>query len=506
MKRFFACLLTFCLALTAIPAFAMLTVSISDISVQAGEEIFIWYNLPEDGQAALSLINEAGQTVAVLFDEWQAAGSYEYGWTGTSGRDALPSGSYDLELRQGAGAVRLKLMLDHPTAPQGTVAIPEATDTPAVAEPEPTAAPQPVSTAEQPFNPTPALRSAYSHVHEPGTCYWCTPMDITDEETVWKMLTSPIYTLNEEQMKQVIVREEPSEDSKGIAVVTGTSEGVHVLENRKDGWSKIECYSSSFFDSEVKAWNEFVTGYVKTSLIQKKTPDQEYALLVDKLTQTLYIFHEGHLLSTLAVCTGLYNQKQPYNETRTGEFILVSRTGDLKSDRMTSRYAIRYNAADYIHEVPHVKNADKSLNYKATEYKLGTRGSHGCIRVQRLTNPDGINMKWLSEHVYVSSKKGSRLVIWEDFQGRQIPIPSDDTPLYYNPKGGKDYHTSATCPGALSKYHPMTAFTYGELDTGIYASLNRCYNCHPPRRKADIEEINNLHKTQSPGMVSDYHQ
>ena len=114
-------------------------------------------------------------------------------------------------------------------------------------------------------------------------------------------------------------------------------------------------------------------------------------------------------------------------------------------------------------------------------------------------------MKWLYEHLAVSSKNGTRFVIWEDFQGRRMEIPSDDTLLYYNPDGGKDYHCSATCPGVASKFEPMTAFTYGELDTGRFANLGRCANCHPVRRKAEIESINNLHKLQSPGMVSDYH-
>ena len=389
MKRLFACLLTLSLLLAALPAFATFSVSISNISVKTGEEVSVWYNLPENGPTSLTLIDENGQPAAVLFDERQESGFHEYLWDGTVQGKAFPSGSYDLELRQGGDAIKLKLILDTPAEFITAAPVPAATEEPvpqATEEPAPAAEPQ----GEKPeaFNPTPALRSQYSHVHKPGNCYWCTPMDITDEETVWNMLTSPIYTLDEDQKKQVVIREEPSEKSRGIAVVTGTSMGVHVLENRKDGWSKVECYSASFFDSKVKAWNQFVTGYVKTSMIQKKTPDQEYALLVDKLTQTLYIFHEGHLMTTLAVCTGLYNQKQPYNETRTGEFLLVSKVGDFRSDAMICSYAIRFNGGDLIHEVPHVKNADGTRNYKATEFKLGTRGSHGCIRVQRLRNAD----------------------------------------------------------------------------------------------------------------------
>ena len=40
------------------------------------------------------------------------------------------------------------------------------------------------------------------------------------------------------------------------------------------------------------------------------------------------------------------------------------------------------------------------------------------------------------------------------------------------------------------KYLPLTAFTYGELDTGDYAKLTACTNCIPVKRRAEIDEIN----------------
>ena len=40
------------------------------------------------------------------------------------------------------------------------------------------------------------------------------------------------------------------------------------------------------------------------------------------------------------------------------------------------------------------------------------------------------------------------------------------------------------------KYLPLTAFTYGELDTGDYAKLTGCTNCIPVKRRAEIDEIN----------------
>ena len=346
---------------------------------------------------------------------------------------------------------------------------------------------------------TPAYRSEYRPKHE--ACYWCTPMDIRDEEAVWAMLTAPITIVDAGQKDQVILYAEPDKNSEPLGVITGASQAVHVLEQGKDGWTKVETYSSSFHDSKVKNWNAFVTGYVQSGKLKTKKVNQEYGIVIDKLTQTMYIFHDGHLMSTLAVSTGLYNDRQPYNETRSGEFIIVSRVGDFRSDNLVCAMGLRFNSGDLLHEVPHTKNGDGSKNYKNTEPKLGTRSSHGCIRVQRLKNPEGVNMKWIWDNI----KNGTKVVIWEDYEGRQIPLPADDTLLYYNPNGGSNYHTVHDCRGIKEKYWmQMESFHYSELDEAKFASLTRCPYCQPPRRVAELEEINRVHREMSPGEVMSY--
>ena len=156
--------------------------------------------------------------------------------------------------------------------------------------------PFPDSAAEvsQPLSPstgviTPAGGSPYPCTHE--NCYWSTPMDITDEERVWAMLMAPITVLDLDQKKQVALRKAPSEDAEAVADVTGYSQGVHVLETLDNGWSLVEVYSSSFHDSTIKAWNQFTQGYVQTRMLQvKKTGNTELAMVMDKLTQRVYLF------------------------------------------------------------------------------------------------------------------------------------------------------------------------------------------------------------------------
>lgn len=352
----------------------------------------------------------------------------------------------------------------------------------------PTEAPVAVSAAEK-IVYTPSYGSAYPLTEKDEGTYWGTPMDITDEEAVWKMLTSPITVYDYDYSGQRKIYAEPDAKSRTIGVVTGSSQGVRVIENLDNGWSLIETYSSTFHDNSVDAWNMLVQGYVKTSSLKTKKVDKKYHIVVDKLTQRLYLFGEGKLLTTLLVSTGLSNATQPYNETRSGDFLYISPTGGFKSDNMVCPMGMKFNDGDLLHEVPYIQRSGSSSKiYSATEPYLGQRASHGCIRVQRKKNADGYNMKWIWDH----RKDIGRIVVWEDWQGRQVAYPAEDTLLYYNANGGSYYHAADHCPSAKDSV-VFTAFTYAELDTGDFAKLDFCPNCAPALRKAEIDKINQEH-------------
>ena len=95
-------------------------------------------------------------------------------------------------------------------------------------------------------------------------------------------------------------------------------------------------------------------------------------------------------------------------------------------------------------------------------------------------------MKWLWDN----RKHLGRMVIWEDWQGRQIPIPDDDTVLYYNPNDGSYYHRADTCYSVTKDNVTFESFTYAQLDEEPYSKLDFCPYCAPAMRKADIEAIN----------------
>ena len=317
---------------------------------------------------------------------------------------------------------------------------------------------------------------------------WTVPMDIRDEEAVWQALMAPVTVVDDgeekAQVRQAVIRKEPRADSDGVGTVTLASQGVYVLERGAE-WSKIACYSSSFHDSPVANWNARVEGYVETRLLRTIRPDGEMGLVVDKLTQRMYVFTEGKLYSTLMVSTGKSNERQPYNETRSGEFLLVSKVGGFYSDNMFCPRAIRFNDGDLLHEVPYVER-NGNIIYSATEPQLGTKASHGCVRVQRRKNPEGLNMAWIFNHY----RENTKILIWEDWQGRQVPVPEDGTVFWWHPKKNSYYHCSPECP--LLDTKTPEEITYGELSAED-SGLDACPACGPVMKKGELTEYNAMY-------------
>ena len=356
------------------------------------------------------------------------------------------------------------------------------------ADAEPTATPVPAA-PEEDIVFTPSYGSAYPLTEKDEGTYWGTPMDYTDEEAMWTMLTSPFTYYDATHKGQRKIYAEPDTNSRTVGVITGTSQGVRVIETLDNGWTLIECYSSTFHDNSVEAWNMLVQGYVKTSNLRTRTIDKKYHIVVDKLTQRLYLYGDGKLLTTLLVSTGLSNEKQPYNETRSGDFLYCSPTGGFWSDNMFAPMGMKFNDGDLLHEVPYVQRSNSNTRiYTTTEPFLGQRASHGCIRVQRKMNADGYNMEW----IWDNRKEIGRIVVWEDWQGRQVEYPAADTVLYYNADGGSYYHKEDHCESAKD-HIVFTPFTYAELDTGDFAELEFCPYCAPAMRRAEIDKINQAH-------------
>ena len=350
---------------------------------------------------------------------------------------------------------------------------------------------------------TPGEGSPVQCDHE--NCYWKIPMGYTDEDAVWKMLMQPITVLDVSERKQYKIRKEPRADcTEYVGEVTGTSQGVHVLQ-RGEEWSLIEAYSSSTEGSKVKVYATKFQGYVETNLLKEIMDiDDTYAVVIDKQWQRLYLYKEGKLFSTLLCSTGFYNpkKKNPWNETPAGEFLLVSWTGTLTlkdeegTTNMLCDYAMRLNDGILMHEVPKIPRTDSEGNVKWShdrcERYLGEKASHGCIRVQKAITPEGVNAKWLWDNLSNGTKKGqkyTKVIIWDD-AGRTLGYPSDDLVLYYNPKHyNAYYHSTPEC--ALIKNSSKTEeITWADLETKTYSKKKPCSYCNPMPTREGIDTLN----------------
>jgi hypothetical protein len=340
------------------------------------------------------------------------------------------------------------------------------------------------------FYHTPNEHSAVKCDHD--VCFWKLEMGRMDEEAIWKVLTQPVTVLKGKQREQVRVLARPEEDCKDyVGVVTCASQAVHVLD-RGDTWTLIEAYSSSEEGSAVKVFAEQFQGYVKTERLKEEEVDQTYGIVIDKLQQRLYVFKEGKLFTTMLCSTGFAKNKEHlFHETPAGEFLMVSWVGGFQAETLWCAYGIRINSGILVHEVPSREETDRNgvtfTSYSRCERYLGEKASHGCIRVQRQLTPEGVNAKWLWDNLH--RKPYTKVIIWDDLD-RELAYPSDDLLLYYNPKGGTNYHSQPTCSLVKDKYEPMTSFTYGELEEKPYSKLTPCPGCAPQGRREKIDELN----------------
>lgn len=334
--------------------------------------------------------------------------------------------------------------------------------------------------------------------------FWSMEVGNYDWDAIWQVMISPMTVVKgtgkQAERQTYKLRAEPDTKAEAIGLITCETQGVHVLETHDNGWTKIEAYNSSYGEayrtsgkgSGYGITDDLVTGYVETSRLGTFTPRTEYGLLIDKMTQELYIVTEKGLLSTLLVSTGTPTNSQPWNETPSGEYYLSSKVGDFPSGNLICSYGMRFNNGDILHQVPYIYNEKYDLkDFSSCEKYLGQKASHGCVRVQRKANDDGINMKWIWDNVPLKTK----LLIWDDDNRPEpfieYPVPAD-TVLYYNPQGGQYYHADQNCSSIKSRYLPLQgSVTYAELDDPAYSALTPCKHCNPPTlRMSEIDELN----------------
>ena len=514
-KSILSLLLALCLSLCAGCALAapqLSSVFADDVALVSGQDgWYIDFEASEGGTLALALLSGGtGETVADLGACAIEAGTGRIAWDGLlPDGSAVPAGDYMVALQlknfwgEESAMNLLSLHIYESEAQQQA----ERLDLSALDAREAIAWEEPAQQEEA--EPVQAAQGGdgYDENGVPiATSFWDMNPDLYDltnpahQQAIWDLMMKPITVLDVGQTEHVYPTNEPGISKTPYkdncaGELHGQSQGVNVLEEDTDGdgYVLIESYSNDGTKTD-NAYMESldaqrIQGYVKKSLLFEVTPSSKYALLIDKLRQKLYLFEDGRIISEMLVSTGLPNASQPYNETPAGEYITISRVGDFNAGTNTiGRFAIRFSGGTMLHEVLYVKNADGTRNYSRYEPELGQKASHGCIRVPRQTNAEGINMEWLWNNLELKTK----LFIWDDV-GREMYVPDLPDPglqLYRNPDGGSNYHLDPNCSGVKAKYLPLTGdFTYGDLEKDEFRKLTPCPYCAAPKRLADLYEL-----------------
>lgn len=465
-----------------------------------GKPLSIGYKAEAAGTLALVACMRDGNAEETVLEAEVAAGSGSVAWDGMlDGVPAAPGNwIIQLTLVDGEGA------RSQPKSVEVTVADIGAAQVWGIDQAEASGDPQQREEEEPAETPEPARRQSVDRASlEPGEdrqlstfpdphelCSWSLDIDRiniydpVDQAKIWEVLMQPVTVLDVKAKDHVYPLVSPDADPKNIDNLTGQLHGrtaaVHVLETLDNGWSLIEAFSTDGYgspdDEKFHALdNKLIHGYVRSNLLKTIAPYKKIGLVIDKYTQRMYVFREGELFTTLLVSTGIPTASQPWNETPSGEYLVDSWVGEFPSDDILCDLALRINGGCLIHEVPHKMKADGTRVYEPFESYLGQKASHGCVRTQRMRNNDGVNMGWLWKNL----KRNTKALIWDDLGRAVIPVPDEALTMYYNPNGGKSYHSEQRCKAVRDRFLPLTALPYEALYEEPTNALVPCYGCVP---------------------------
>lgn len=474
------------------PRISQLKIDDSHITPGQPWRMSVTLNMP----GKLLVVFHIADQTADIFNAQVEAGETTVTWDGYLEGKAPPAGQHTLSI----------LFLDQEGFPANQQHVtltlePAPLDTPA---------PTPLASAEQAQeSPAPPVAEAPAEKHytlptkekvakeDEGSSYWTLPIGEWNEEAIWKVMMQPLTVVvggdQRETYKLRAAKDTSTKRENILGEITYESQGVHIIEQTDDGWSLVEAYNSSYGPNNRTRrgygdTDDLIRGYIQTQNLKTITPRDDYGVLIDKLKQRLYVFKDGKLYTELIISTGVPTRQQPWNETPSGEFLMISRVGQFNAGNLVCRMAMRINGGSLIHEVPYIENQSTGYwDYSSQEAQLGKKASHGCIRVQRLNNDDGINMSWLWNNIKVNTK----VLVWDDFPGRYFEYPDDSLALYYNPNRGQYYHLDQNCRSIKDRYLPLKGeLSYGELEDAAYQKLTPCKSCNPPIRKSEIDKIN----------------
>lgn len=227
---------------------------------------------------------------------------------------------------------------------------------------------------------------------------------MTDEE-LWALMQQPSAVTIQGQTAHQNVYAKPDKKSDVLGTLHGQSQGVEVMEIRSDGWVRIG------------AWNHetgiYIEGYVPADCLTIVSPNPHYGLLIDKQTQTMTLFHEGERVASAPISTGLVTATRMIRETAAGSFLTVDRIAAFSDSGYKYDYCIRYDGGNLLHQLGY-KVVSSHRDFSLQMAQLGTKASHGCVRLPKFTEEDGLNAYLL----YTTLPYHTRIILLDDPEQR----------------------------------------------------------------------------------------
>jgi lipoprotein-anchoring transpeptidase ErfK/SrfK len=228
-----------------------------------------------------------------------------------------------------------------------------------------------------------------------------------DDANIWNSLSAPVAVVDIGATAHQSLWDKPGKGAKEIGTVHGQTAGVKIIQLDIDGYALVGAYATQD--------GAYVEGYIDQSRLKMVRPQTRYGLLIDKNAQTMTVYEAGKKLGIVSVSTGLMEKNRLYQETRAGTFLTQDRQLQFNDEGFFYDYAIRIDGGNLIHQAGY-KRVLSGQDFSGQISELGAKASHGCVRVDSRTSPQGLDAFWLFTHL----PRNTKVLVLDDPAARQM--------------------------------------------------------------------------------------
>ena len=228
-----------------------------------------------------------------------------------------------------------------------------------------------------------------------------------DDASVWQAMTAPVAVVDIDAAAHQPLWDKPGKGAKEVGAVHGQGAGVKILALDVGGYALVGAYATQD--------GAYVEGYIDQGKLKMVRPQTRYGILVDKNAQTLTVYEAGRKLGTILVSTGLMEKGKLYRETRAGAFLTQDRQLQFADEGFLYDYAIRIDGGNLIHQAGYTKAAGER-DFSVQLGDLGSKASHGCVRVDMRTSAEGLDALWLFTHL----PRNTKVLVLDDPAARHM--------------------------------------------------------------------------------------